>query len=93
MKKEYERIKKIVLDMMGIKDYDPRCRKNQFVVARILMANALLLKGYNQIEIGEAIGVNHAGIWYYREKLWGMLEFPNMYPMEVGLWNKLKPMI
>ena len=88
--RKMEEIKMSVCAAMNLTTYDPRIRKRQNVIVRIITANVLLWMGCTEISVGNAMGKDHATIHHYKETLKNWIKYPGFYKEEVTIWNKIK---
>ena len=85
-----EEIKMAVCSALNLTTYDPRSRKRQNVIVRIITANVLLGMGCTEISVGNAMGKDHSTIHHYKETLKNWIKYPGFYKEEVTIWNKIK---
>ena len=88
--RKMEEIKMSVCAAMNLTTYDPRNRKRQNVIVRIITANALLRMGCTEISVGKAMRKDHSTIHHYRETMNTWIKYPGFYNEEVTIWNKIK---
>ena len=88
--RKMEEIKMSVCAAMNLTTYDPRNRKRQNVIVRIITANVLLRMGCTENSVGKAMRKDHSTIHHYRETMKSWLEFPGVYKQELNIWNKIK---
>ena len=94
--KENERVRKMeevkmsVCAAMNLTTYDPRIRKRQNVIVRIITANVLLGMGCTENSVGKAMGKDHSTIHHYKETMNTWFNYPGLYKEEVTIWNKIK---
>ena len=85
-----EEIKMEVCAAMNLTTYDPRIRKRQNVIVRIITANVLLEMGYSENSVGKAMRKNHSAIHYYKVTMDTWNEYPGVYKEELTIWNQIK---
>ena len=85
-----EEIKMSVCTAMNLTTYDPRSRKRQNVIVRIITANVLLGMGCTENSVGKAMGKDHSTIHHYKETMNTWFNYPGLYKEEVTIWNKIK---
>ena len=88
--RKMEEIKMSVCAAMNLTTYDPRIRKRQNVIVRIITANVLLGMGCTENSVGKAMGKDHSTIHHYKETLKTWIKYPGFYKEEVTIWNKIK---
>lgn len=88
--RKMEEIKMSVCAAMNLTTYDPRIRKRQNVIVRIITANVLLSMGYTEDSIGKAMRKNHSTIHYYKVTMDTWNEYPGVYKEELTIWNQIK---
>lgn len=88
--RKMEEIKMAVCAAMNLTTYDPRIRKRQNVIVRIITANVLLKMGYTENSIGKAMRKNHSAIHYYKVTMDTWNEYPGVYKDELTIWNQIK---
>ena len=88
--RKMEEIKMSVCAAMNLNTYDPRNRKRQNVIVRIITANALLRMGCTENSVGKAMRKDHSTIHHYKETMNTWIKYPGFYKEEVTIWNKIK---
>lgn len=88
--RKMEEIKMSVCTAMNLTTYDPRNRKRQNVIVRIITANVLLGMGCTENSVGKAMGKDHSTIHHYKETMNTWFNYPGLYKEEVTIWNKIK---
>ena len=88
--RKMEEIKMSVCAAMNLNTYDPRNRKRQNVIVRIITANVLLRMGCTENSVGKAMRKDHSTIHHYRETMNTWIKYPGFYKEEVTIWNKIK---
>ena len=88
--RKMEEIKMSVCAAMNLTTYDPRIRKRQNVIVRIITANVLLGMGCTENSVGKAMGKDHSTIHHYKETMNTWFNYPGLYKEEVTIWNKIK---
>ena len=88
--RKMEEIKMAVCAAMNLTTYDPRIRKRQNVIVRIITANVLLGMGCTEHSVGKAMGKDHSTIHHYKETMNTWFNYPGLYKEEVTIWNKIK---
>ena len=88
--RKMEEIKMSVCAAMNLTTYDPRIRKRQNVIVRIITANVLLGMGCTENSVGKAMGKDHSTIHHYKETMNTWFNYPRFYKEEVTIWNKIK---
>ena len=88
--RKMEEIKMSVCAAMNLTTYDPRIRKRQNVIVRIITANVLLGMGCTENSVGKAMGKDRSTIYHYKETLKTWIKYPGFYKEEVTIWNKIK---
>ena len=88
--RKMEEIKMSVCAAMNLTTYDPRNRKRQNVIVRIITANILLRMGCTENSVGKIMKKDHSTIHHYRETMNTWIKYPGFYKEEVTIWNKIK---
>ena len=88
--RKMEEIKMSVCAAMNLTTYDPRNRKRQNVIVRIITANVLLRMGCTENSVGKIMKKDHSTIHHYRETMNTWIKYPGFYKEEVTIWNKIK---
>ena len=88
--RKMEEIKMSVCAAMNLNTYDPRNRKRQNVIVRVITANVLLRMGCTENSVGKAMRKDHSTIHHYRETMNTWIKYPGFYKEEVTIWNKIK---
>ena len=88
--RKMEEIKMSVCAAMNLNTYDPRNRKRQNVIVRIITANVLLRMGCTENSVGKIMKKDHSTIHHYRETMNTWIKYPGFYKEEVTIWNKIK---
>ena len=88
--RKMEEIKMSVCAAMNLTTYDPRIRKRQNVIVRIITANVLLGMGCTEHSVGKAMRKDHSTIHHYKETMNTWFNYPGVYKEEVTIWNKIK---
>ena len=88
--RKMEEVKMSVCAAMNLTTYDPRIRKRQNLIVRIITANVLLELGYSENSVGKAMRKDHSTIHHYKETMNTWFNYPGLYKEEVTIWNKIK---
>lgn len=88
--RKMEEIKMSVCAAMNLNTYDPRSRKRDNVIVRIITANVLLGMGCTENSVGKAMKKDHSTIHHYKETMNTWFNYPGLYKEEVTIWNKIK---
>ena len=88
--KKMEEIKMSVCAAMNLTTYDPKIRKRENVIVRIITANVLLGMGGTEISVGKAMRKDHSTIHHYKETMNTWIKYPGIYKEEITIWNKIK---
>lgn len=88
--RKMEEVKMSVCAAMNLTTYDPRIRKRQNVIVRIITANVLLEMGYSENSVGKAMRKDHSTIHYYKVTMDTWHEYPGVYKEELTIWNQIK---
>ena len=88
--RKMEEIKMSVCAAMNLTSYDPRIRKRQNVIVRIITANVLLGMGCTENSVGKIMRKDHSTIHHYKETMNTWFNYPGLYKEEVTIWNKIK---
>ena len=88
--RKMEEIMMSVCAAMNLTTYDPRIRKRQNVIVRIITANVLLGMGCTENSVGKAMRKDHSTIHHYKETMNTWFNYPGLYKEEVTIWNKIK---
>ena len=88
--RKMEEVKMSVCAAMNLTTYDPRSRKRQNVIVRIITANVLLGMGCTENSVGKAMRKDHSTIHHYKETMNTWFNYPGLYKEEVTIWNKIK---
>lgn len=81
----------VMKDMIGV-DATEGTRKRPVVIARMIVACALLEEGYTETAVGTVLGWDHSTINHYRRRMKEMLTAPG-YDAERGLRERFRKMI
>lgn len=81
-----ERLCSVMLEVSGV-DAMQETRRRPVVMARVMVANALLAEGYTEHAVGAVLGWDHATIHHYRRRMKDMLTAPG-YDAERHLWER-----
>ena len=86
-----ERAEKYCDIMQKIAGVDPLedTRHRPVVIARTMVANALLQDGYTLHAVGTILGVDHATVNHYRKRFQDIESTPG-YEAEREIWNRFK---
>ena len=90
MESRMQTIMKEICSAMGISEYNSQNRQKSVMLARIIIANILLLIGGTETSVGKVMGKHHATIHYYKNLLEVWQEYPRMYREELELYNQMK---
>lgn len=88
--RKMDEIKMSVCAAMNLTTYDPRIRKRQNVIVRIITANVLLGMGCTENSVGKIMKKDHSTIHHYKETMNTWFNYPGLYKEEVTIWNKIK---
>ena len=88
--RKMEEVKMAVCAAMNLTTYDPRIRKRQNVIVRIITANILLRMGYTEDSVGKIMRKDHSTIHHYKETMNTWIKYPRTHNEEVTIWNKIK---
>ena len=88
--RKMEEIKMSVCAAMNLTTYDPKIRKRENVIVRIITANVLLGMGCTENSVGKAMGKDHSTIHHYKETMNTWFNYTGLYKEEVTIWNKIK---
>ena len=88
--RKMEEVKMSVCAAMNLTTYDPRIRKRQNVIVRIIAANILFRMGYTEDSIGKAMRKDHSTIHHYKEIMNTWIKYPGFYKEELTIWNQIK---
>lgn len=88
--RKMEEIKMSVCAAMNLTTYDPKIRKRENVIVRIITANVLLGMGCTENSVGKAMRKDHSTIHHYKETMNTWFNYPGLYNEEVTIWNKIK---
>ena len=88
--RKMEEIKMSVCAAMNLTTYDPKIRKRQNVIVRIITANVLLGMGCTENSVGKAMRKDHSTIHHYKETMNTWIKYPGFYKEELTIWNKIK---
>ena len=88
--RKMEEIKMSVCAAMNLTTYDPRIRKRQNVIVRVITANVLLRLGCTANSVGKIMKKDHSTIHHYKETMNTWFNYPGLYKEEVTIWNKIK---
>ena len=88
--RKIEEIKMSVCAAMNLTTYDPRSRKRQNVIVRIITANVLLGMGCTEFSVGKAMRKKHSTIHYYKVTMDSLNEYTGVYKEELKIWNQIK---
>lgn len=68
-------------------------RKREAVWGRNMIAMQMLLDGFVQEDIGASLGKNRSSIVHCIDSVTNMLDTPDQYPVEYGVWQKFREII
>ena len=88
--RKMEEIKMSVCAAMNLTTYDPKIRKRQNVIVRIITANVLLGMGCTEHSVGKAMRKDHSTIHHYKETMDTWNKYPGYYKEELTIWNQIK---
>ena len=88
--RKMEEVKMSVCAAMNLTTYDPKIRKRQNVIVRIITANVLLGMGCTENSVGKIMKKDHSTIHHYKETMNTWFNYPGLYKEEVTIWNKIK---
>lgn len=88
--RKMEEIKMSVCAAMNLTTYDPKIRKRQNVIVRIITANVLLRMGCTENSVGKIMKKDHSTIHHYKETMNTWFNYTGLYKEEVTIWNKIK---
>ena len=88
--RKMEEIKMSVCAAMDLTTYDPRNRKRQNVIVRIITANVLLGMGCTENSVGKIMKKDHSTIHHYKETMNTWFNYPGLYKEEVTICDKIK---
>ena len=88
--RKMEEIKMSVCAAMNLTTYDPRIRKRQNVIVRIITANVLLGMGCTENAVGKIMKKDHSTIHHYKETMNTWIKYPGFYKEELTIWNQIK---
>lgn len=88
--RKMEEIKMSVCAAMNLTTYDPRIRKRQNVIVRIITANVLLGMGCTENSVGKIMKKDHSTIHHYKETMNTWFNYPGFYKEELTIWNQIK---
>lgn len=77
---------KIMHDLTGI-DALLKTRRREVMICRAIIAARMLNDGSTTIATGNALGVSHSTVIYYREAVKDMIQIPQYYKGEYTLWQ------
>lgn len=86
-------ITKMVSEIMGVDCIGTLSRGRQYVVARVLLANALLALGLSTSVVGKHMQKDHTTIMHYRDMMKEWQEVPFFYKQELETWKQLNELI
>lgn len=86
-----ERLCAVMLEVSGV-DATQETRRRPVVMARVMVANALLAEGYTENAVGAVLGWDHSTVHHYRRRMSEMLTAPG-YDAERIIWNNFKQRI
>lgn len=72
-------------EIAGVNPLEKR-RFRPIVMTRTMVANALLSDGYSQHAVGTVLGIDHAVVNHYKNRMWDILEAPG-YEAERVIWS------
>lgn len=86
-----ERAQRLCAVMKEVSGHDPldETRRRAVVMARMMVASALLAEGYTENAVGAVLGWDHSTIHHYRRRMKEMLTAPG-YDAERNLWERFK---
>lgn len=85
----FDRARKLCREMHNLTGYDPaeETRKRWVATGRAMVAFRLLMEGWTEHAVGNALGVDHSTINHYRKKVPGWLATPG-YKQEQEIWTE-----
>lgn len=86
-----DRVSHLVETMEAVSGYNPvdESRRRIVVNCRAMVAYVLLLEGWTEHQVGQALGWDHSTIHHYRKKFVAMMTTPG-YKAEREIWGKFK---
>lgn len=86
LRDDAERFCCIMLSVSGA-DATLESRRRPVVMARVMVANALMMAGHSGISTGIILGIDHSTVHYYKKKMSEILSAPG-YDAERQIWKK-----
>lgn len=83
-----EDVRTQVCDTIGL-PYNAVCRKREFVVMRVIIANLLIQMGYSIRSVGKFMEKSRCEILFYQQRMKDWLEMPKYYEEELNIWYKV----
>lgn len=85
----FDRARQLCREMRELTGYDPaeESRRRWVATGRAMVAFRLLMEGWTEHAVGNALGVDHSTINHYRKKVPGWLE-THGYEQEQEIWTK-----
>ena len=84
-----ELYREIMSEIVGM-DVLTRCRRQDLVWARNMIAYQLRKDGLSLKNVGIAVGLNHSTVMNCMHQVERMLERPSMYEKETEIWQKFQ---
>ena len=78
---------KAMFDASGINVLE-MCRRKEVVWARNMVMYKLCMTGMSLSKVGEYFGMDHSSVWYCKNQVKTMLDYPMIYVDELELWVK-----
>lgn len=86
LREQAERYCKLMLEVSGA-DPMEESRRRPVVMARMMVANALLIDGYSLTAVGTILGVDHSSVSHYKDRMSVVLGAPG-YEAEREVWGR-----
>lgn len=86
LRERAERYCKLMLHVSGV-DPMEESRRRPVVMARMMVANALLIDGYTLMAVGTILGIDHSSVSYYKDRMSEVLAAPG-YEAERDTWKR-----
>jgi len=84
------RLRQLVEVMNQLADLDilTRNRCSKYIRARVVLTFVARLEGFSQLEVGDAIGLNHSTVCYLEKQMRKALAMPDQYGDYLELYNQ-----
>lgn len=69
------------------------CRFRQVVIGRAMIVYQMRTEGFTLKTIGRHLVRHHAAVYHLQKKMEDVIEYPNLFPLEMDLWKRFQEKI